>query len=417
MATTGLSFAQMRSHLLLRSRCAVAAVPALVALHLAWADTPSADADAGSANMPWLSPGLRFAAPPTFGDRHAGGEVRWQRQDGSSQWFARVSMGSLRLPQIGSAERLDVMAKPPPAPSLQGEAQWLYRGWEGHEVRLGANARHDLLLPQVQAATLGAYLQDEWSVAPGWRLALGLRSDAAPDATTALTPRAALSWQARPDLQVKLIDGVIWRDPHLSPWQDAAMPGPRLIGGMRLRASELALNWQVSDGLRLATSLHRQRDAQAVAAAAPGSSAPALRFSQATHAAAGDGIGIEGDYGVADGWRLRARWAAFNAAAAADSAGTSARVFAALQAHTPLPWRGASAGIEWLRIDQRGGALALTQTLLNARLSWAPAGSPWSLAANAYNLADHALADAALAPQDVLVREGRRWQVQVARAF
>ena len=78
-----------------------------------------------------------------------------------------------------------------------------------------------------------------------------------------------------------------------------------------------------------------------------------------------------------------------------------------------------SGGVEWLRIDQRvSGASALTQSLLNATLAWAPAGSPWSLAANAYNLADHAL-DAAgvLAPQDTLVREGRRWQVQVARAF
>jgi TonB dependent receptor len=395
-------------------RCAAAAALGLV-LHLAALTAPGGDDDAGSDRMPWLAPGLRFQAPATLDERYATGEVRWQRQDESSLWLARVSMGPLPMPDASRAH-LDAMTAAPPAPSLQGEAQWHYRGWAGHDLRLGAMARHDLLLPQAQAQTLGADLNDEWSLAPGWRLALGLRGDAAPGAATALPPRAALSWQARPGLQLRWVDGLIWRDPQLGPWQDAPTP-TRLANGVRLRASEFGVNWQATGGLRLAAALHQRRDAQAVAAAAPGLAAPALRFAQAAPAAPGTGVGVEGDYDSAGGWRLRARWAAFEADAASGNAG--ARVFAALQAHTALPWRGASAGFEWLRIDQRGAvAGALTQTLLNATLAWAPAGSPWSLAANAYNLADHALdAAGALAPPDVLVREGRRWQVQVARAF
>ncbi len=405
-------------------RCAGAAALGLV-LHLAALTAPGGDDAAGSDRMPWLSPGLRFQAPATFGDRYATGEVRWQRQDESSLWFARVSMGPLHAAPETIHERLETMSAPPPAPSLQGEAQWLYRGWEGHEVRLGAQARHELLLPQSQGAALGAYLHDEWSIATDWRLAVGVRGDAAPDAAMALTPRAALSWQVRPGLQLRVVDGLVWRDPQLSPWQDAGTPTTRLVSGVRLRASELGVNWQATSGLRVTAALHQQRDATVVAVVAPGLSAPALRFAQVSPAAPGTGVGVEGDYSGEGGWRVRARWAAFDNNSSSDAeAGSSAtaRVFAALQAHTPLPWRGASAGIEWLRVDQRGGAAGagtLTQTLLNATLAWAPAGSPWSLAANAYNLADHALADAAgaLAPQDTLVREGRRWQVQVARAF
>ena len=62
-------------------------------------------------------------------------------------------------------------------------------------------------------------------------------------------------------------------------------------------------------------------------------------------------------------------------------------------------------------------AAALTQTLLNATLAWTPSGSPWSIAAHAYNLADHAAAEGAVSSQDALVHEGRRWQLQVARLF
>lgn len=384
-----------------------------LALHLGAAPTPEGeDAAAGSSNTPWWSPGLRFQAPSPIGERYAPTDVRWQRQGESSFWFARVSMASAPAAQSAAAA--------PGATALQGEAQWLYRGWDQHAVRLGASGRQDLLPTptQTQAGTLGAFVQDDWSLAPGWRASFALGGETAAAARSALTPRAVLSWQMRPDMEVRLVDGVDWRDAQSSLSSSMSAVTPTLLAdGVRLRATEVALNWQALSDLRLSASLRRQRDDEATAAVASGSSLPAtLRFQSSAPSSAGDGVGLDGAYAVEE-WRLRSRWSAFQPRDESSSDG-ALRMLAALQAQVPLPWHGASAGLEWLRLDQRAGAAgtaALTQTLINATLAWTPAGSPWSLAANAYNLADHALDDAA--GGEALVREGRRWQLQVSRPF
>ena len=197
------------------------------------------------------------------------------------------------------------------------------------------------------------------------------------------------------------------------------MPPTVLASGVRLHATELALDWQALSELRLAASLDQQRDSTAVTGASPGVLPQALRFQHLAPSSPGEGVGVEGEYAVVDGWRVNARWAAFTPRSSDEATGAT-RLFTALQAHTPLPWHGASAGLQWLRVDQRVGtpaAAALSQTLLNATLAWTRSGSPWSVAANAYNLADHTATAGALAPQDALVHEGRRWQVQVARLF
>lgn len=411
----------MRSRPPLRLHHVAAAAALGLVLHFAAATAPGDDHDdpaAGSGRTPWLSPGLRLQGPASFGERWGtgdlrAGEVRWERHDERSQWFARVSMGPLPL---GDSNREGAVADSGavavlPAPTLQAEAQWLYRGWAGHALRLGAQARQELAPTTLPAGAIGASVQDDWSIAPSWRLALGARGGATPELASTLTPRAALSWQALPALQVKLVDGVTWRDAD----------GAETPAAVRLKATELAVDWQALPALRLAGSLHRQREAAALTAVAlPPALPAALDFAQVAAAgalAAGDGVGLEGAFAGDDGWGVRARWSAFQARADDAEATGAARLFAALRTQAPLPWRGASASLEWLRIDQRPaalGAVALSQTLLNASVAWAPSGSPWTLAANAYNLADHALSDDAT---DALVREGRRWQVQVTRPF
>lgn len=330
----------------------------------------------------------------------AASEVQWMRRDATSQWSARVARTD------GSA----------PGSALRGEALWLYRGWDAHQLRLGAQAQRDLLLPpSAGGALIGATAQDEWSFAPGWRLTLGARGDAAPevDAGASLSPRAALAWQLRPRLSLRLLDGLVWRDGAQTLPVDDAAPAPSALplASERLRATELALNWQPASELRLGASLRRQEHMElAQPAAASGAPSAALQYQSLGPSAAGQGLGLEGEWRVDDRWRLRARWAAFEEREADDAM----RRLAALQAAAPLPLTGARLGVEWLWLGRPGTASAPTQSLVNASLSWSPAASPWSIAASAYNLADHAFDDAAT---DGLVREGRRWQLQLARSF
>jgi outer membrane receptor protein involved in Fe transport len=318
-----------------RLRPFACAAAALAVLHFAAADAPDpvADAAAGSVNTPWLSPGLRWGTPT------AATELHWSKQRDASQWSVRLGLDSADV---------DEDAATPSAPALRAQAQWLYRGWAQHALRVGAHAQRTLPLLPDDAARIGADAHDDWSLAPGWRLGLGVRADTAADAATSVLPRAALSWQPHPQWQLQWGEGSATRD------------GLTAADGERAMGSEWNVQWQS-------------------APAAPG--APGLRVTASLFDAS-------------------------TAAAPRD-------LFAALQAHAVLPWRGASASVEWLRRD---GARSAPQTLLNATLAWAPADAAWQLAASAYNLADHALADNA-APHEQLVRDGRRWQLQLARPF
>jgi outer membrane receptor protein involved in Fe transport len=313
----------------------VCAVAALAALHFAAANAPGAGADAaaGSGNTPWLSPGLRWGTPA------AATELRWSRQRDASQWSVRLGLDSADV--VEDAPALS-------APALRAQAQWLYRGWAQHALRLGAHAQRTLPLLPDEAATVGADAHDDWSFAPGWRLGLGVRAENAADAATSVSPRAALAWQPHPQWQLQWGEGSATRD------------GLTAADGERAMGSEWNVQWQS-------------------APAAPG--APGLRVSASLFDAATTAVPRD--------------------------------LLAALQAHATLPWRGASASVEWLRRDV---ARASPQTLINATLAWAPTDAVWQLAASAYNLADHAIADNAT-PHEQLVREGRRWQLQLARPF
>ena len=367
-------------------------------------DGPDDDAPAAVTRTP-------FSAVQPRGPSFAASDVQWRGQDNVSQWFARVSLG----------ESL-------PRRALNGEVQWLFRGWDGHALTLGALAQRYL---QAQATPIGgppapvdlrlsAYVNDEWQVGPGWRLVLGARADRSPGGEQALAPRAALLWQALPVLQVKLLDGVAYREPNasLSPLRELVPQINPSLGNERLRATELALDWHAAAKLRLAASLYRNEAGQASDAVVTGLAQGPLQF-QNLGRANGDGIELGGEYAADAGWQVRATWAASRPRDGGDAAAVDApRTLAKLQATLPLATRGARAGLEWWRVGSHGGAPD-AQHLLNATMDWAPTGTPWTLAASAYNLTGRTLADSGSADplQAALWRDGRRLQVQLARAF
>lgn len=395
----------------MRARCpdrfAPTATTIAAALLLGLALAPAARADGSDDEDPAAAHRASFSTSSPLGQRHAASDVQWRHEDEASQWFARVSLG----------ESL-------PNRALNGEVQWLYRGWDGQTLAIGALVQRTLPPQGAPVAAIadqrfGAYVNNEWQVGSDWRLVLGVRADRMPSGEQALAPRAALLWQARPDLNLKLLDGVALRDPNasLSPLRELVPQIDPALGNERLRATELAVDWRAAANLRLAASLYRNDAAKASDAVVTGLSQGPLQF-QNLGRANGNGIELGSEFAADAGWQLRASWAASRPRDGDAVAAEAPRTLAKLQAMTPLAMRGARASLEWWRVGQHSGAPE-AQHLLNATMDWAPSGAPWTLAASAYNLTGRTLADAGSADplQAALLRDGRRLQLQLARAF
>jgi outer membrane receptor for ferrienterochelin and colicin len=371
-----------------------------LALAAGWAqparaqDEPDED---DAVELPVAQP--RFSAPPSMGERQVLGDVQWQGRGKASQWFARVS--------LGESSR-----------AVSGEVQWLYRGWDGQALTIGALAQQHLPAQGAAVATvdqrLGAYVNNEWRLVPGWRAVLGARADRSAGGEQALSPRAALLWDVMPGLNAKLLDGVAYREPgaSLSPLRELASEANSALGGERLRATELGLDWRAIDRLRLAASIYRNEASQMGEAVVSGVSQGPLQF-QNLGRANGNGIELGSEFVADGGWQVRGSWAASRTRDDEPAPGEAARTLARLQASSPLPWRGARAGIEWWRMGSQDA-----QHLLNATVDWAPANTPWTVAAGAYNLTGRTLAEGGGdAPPSALLRDGRRLQIQLARGF
>jgi TonB dependent receptor len=386
-----------------RGRLAAFATAAALSVPLARADVEQAD-ETFDIDAPAVELQSPFSAPTTLDQRRSPSDVQWHRQDKTSSWLARVSLGE-SLPQR----------------ALHGELQWRFRGWVGHALTVGALAQRQLQTDAAPIDLLSASIDDEWQFWPAWRVVLGTRADRSAGGEPSLAPRAALLWQALPALQVKLLDGVALRDPNAwpSPLRERVPQIEPARDNERLRATELALDWRVAAKWRLAASLYRNEAGQPSDSAAAGLSPGPLQF-QNLGRADGDGIELGSEYAADAGWQVRATWATSrereSVADAADAA--ASRTLATLQAAALLPWRGGRAGVEWWRVSPQGSA-AQAQHLVNATLDWSPRGTPWTLAASAYNLTGRTLADetSAAALPAALLQDVRRLQVQLGRTF
>jgi outer membrane receptor for ferrienterochelin and colicin len=349
----------------------------------------------------------RFSAPHTFNERQGLGDVQWHGHGEASQWFARVSLGQASAPNR----------------SLDGEVQWRYRVWDGQALTVGALVQQHLPAQGAAVAAadqrFGAYVNNEWQLLPGWRVVLGARADRTPGGEQALAPRAALLWDVLPGLNAKLLDGVAWREPGASPspLRELVPRGNTSLGNERLRATELGLDWRAIDNLRLAASIYRNEASQSSDTVVAGLSQGPLQLQNLGRANA-NGIELGSEFVADAGWQVRGSWAASRAADGEPASGAGSQTLARLQANSALPWRGARAAFEWWRVGAQGSA-ADAQHLLNATVDWAPTGTPWTVAAGAYNLTGRTLADSGGNEPllGTLVRDGRRLQVQLARNF
>ncbi|WP_114970852.1 TonB-dependent receptor plug domain-containing protein [Rhodoferax ferrireducens] len=102
------------------------------------------------------------------------------------------------------------------------------------------------------------YAQDEWNFAKDWALTTGLRHDRYSDVGGTTNPRLALVWDAALDVTVKLMAGRAFRAPAFN--EIYSITNPVALGNPNLRPEvvstvEAALTWQARRDLQLNVSL------------------------------------------------------------------------------------------------------------------------------------------------------------------
>lgn len=391
-------------------------------------------------NVPKAYYGIDLGAPAPVSNRYAAADLQWRGGGSTHDAIVHLSYVDYAFRGVypyGADAQVDRAA----ARWLVAEGSWVYRGWAGHRVVLGGEVRRNLAQhqsgqivganPQTlfdvrgRSLRVGAFVNDEWTLAPTWRAVLGARWDRDTDSATTITPRIALFWQPTPALSVKWVDGRAYREPSVfeARHEDGSSQiGNPALGVEQVRARELVVDWRASTALRFTASAFHNRFSDLVD---PGvDSATGLVQYQNTPGAHTRGLEVEADFIAANGWRVRASWAGlrthdFGLGLPLTNA---PRSLTKLHSSLPLPWEGAVLGVEWLRVGQRrtlqGVTLAAHSVLgLTARV--APAGSPWSVTAGLSNALNAAYADPAGPEhaQDTLARDGRRWQLQISRAY
>lgn len=171
---------------------------------------------------------------------------------------------------------------------FSGGLSAFYRGFENHSIRLGAGTIFgDLYKIKEQknyapdGSPLGeivdvsddpssvflephsrtiayTFVQDEWTMAPDWRLTGGVRYDHYSDFGDTTNPRLALVWQTSYDLTTKFLYGRAFRAPAFNELYN--INNPVALGNPNLKPEtidtfELAFNYQTSQKLQTSLNL------------------------------------------------------------------------------------------------------------------------------------------------------------------
>jgi iron complex outermembrane receptor protein len=218
------------------------------------------------------------------------------------------------------------------------DSQLGYDGLADHRLVVGARVRRDPVLREVGYGSEGAVyrsddhrksvglsVEDEYALAPQWRLTGGLRVDRRSFSPWTWSPRAAVVWEPTPQWQVKLSQGRATRFASVAERYFGTSPDQP---DEHVRTSELVGEYK-HDNLRLLGSMYRYRMGGLIEppASADGTSA--------THID-GHGVELEADWQW-HGWRLSGSQAWQHAQADAGALLVySPRSVTKLQASAPL---------------------------------------------------------------------------------
>jgi iron complex outermembrane receptor protein len=218
------------------------------------------------------------------------------------------------------------------------DSQFGYDGLENHRIVLGARARRDPVLRYAATdydgtyyrfddhrKSVGASIEDEYSLSPQWRVTGGLRVDRRSFSPWTWSPRAALVWEPSPEWALKLSQGRATRFASTSEREFGEKPD---LPDEHVTTSEMVVEYR-HDNLRLLGSLYRYRVGHLIDVAVDRIDAPATRID-------GHGLELEAEWQW-QGWRLRGSqaWQHADANTAAPLP-YSPRSVTKLQASAPL---------------------------------------------------------------------------------
>lgn len=143
------------------------------------------------------------------------------------------------------------------------------------------------------------YVQDEWLLAKDWTLTAGLRHDRFSDAGATTNPRLALVWDAAYDIVAKLLYGEAFRAPSFAEQYSINNPINRGNPDLRpetIRTLEAALSWQARKDVQFNVNVfkYRMKDLiRAVPNPAPAPGAAPLPGNTVANTGEQEGSGLE----------------------------------------------------------------------------------------------------------------------------
>lgn len=269
--------------------------------------------------------------------------------------------------------------------------------------------------------TFGAYVQDEFTLAPKVLLNSGLRFDSYPGSFGhTFNPRFGLIYNPAPDTTVKLLHGRAFRAPNAYERFYYAYRMPHGLQPERVHTSEVALDRYFGRHYRAAVSVYRYHVSDLIEQRADAAGDLFFSNGSSVHAEGGE---LEVEAGFDSGWRTRASYARQRAH---DASGTeltnSPRHLAKFNLIAPLVADCLSAGLEvqyHARVRTMTGQQAEDFTLTHLTLTARRVLPGLELSASVYNAFDvrYGYPGAEDHAQDVLPQAGRTVHVRAIYRF
>jgi outer membrane receptor protein involved in Fe transport len=394
-------------------------------------------------NDPTGSYGALFNRRSYSGDRYALADLSYARSLGEDhEVFARVGLMYYRYNGWGEYGAPDAVV---PSESLarastwSGELRYVWSGWADHRLLVGAEIQDNFrqflwsadLAPaplvltdeRLQSSRWSLFVNDEWQLTRTLRLNLGLRSDRRLDRRRTATPRVAALWAPSPQWTFKLQHGSAFREPNASE-TTATYGGQVPSQGLKvesMRANELSALWRPRAGLDLSSTVYALdiRDSITLVTLPDDTE----QYRNVGHIRS-RGLELEATQVFDNGLQARASWSLQQGVDRETGAALSdaPRSLLKLMVTAPGPWAGSRLGANLLRVGERStlaDARLAPHLRLNAHLTHAPVGQPWTVGLGVYNLTDRRYADPAGPEhvQDAIEQDGRSWRLQLSRVF
>lgn len=315
------------------------------------------------------------------------------------------------------------------------EYQLTWNGLRDHRILVGAELRRytrllqrnfdvaprrDVLDDSHQGKTFGIFIQDEWRIAPRWLANLGLRLDKPDGIATIASPRMALIWRPRDDLTIKAIGGRAFRAPndyerHYHDGNTTQKANPDLRPE-RIRTREIAFDYTPTPTRRLGVSHYWYTIRDLIDLETdPADSLNVFRNQGPMRA---EGLELDGEVLLGDGWRLRGSvaWQRIrqDAGEAVNSPGRLGKLL--IDGPVPLLGNGATLGLNLQAMSSRRSLAGRASGHLTGDLvlrARATTTSTWSL--GLYNIGNLRYRDPVgneQSPIDTLQRDGRQWRLR-----